>query len=325
VTVTRTLRLSYIPTTPPRRHPSVRTRYELKCEPRGTRWSIRAPGNWVERGEVFEPEPAFIHTWLGEAVAPFGGVPGDAEYLVPSEERLDAFITSLQPLLGTDDLSLLITTFPNDPELLIARAMSPERAEAERENDVSAALAIRADAAALLAASWVFAPRDRPRAIELLLRAIEQDAENQDVLSALATVCELDGRVRDALTFEERLATKRPREASGWIVRAGMLAKLGLVEEELDAVTQSLALHENASWRVRRGKLLARLGRDGDALRELDAALPGCADLDGHLLRAELLARKGDLDGAEKVLRWVALAPSHRAPAEARLRELKLD
>ncbi len=338
------LSLLYIPLTPPQRHPMLLGRYELACEKSGAGWSLRAPGSFTCRGEIFEPEPAFVDDWLRGALAPYGGRDGDGDHRLETDAQFRAFVTSLEPVLSARsrwpwsppsesdhvlshaDLSRLVAVFPGDPLLRLERArlsVRIGRPKDEWEADVAAALAIREDAETLLAACYVPGEAgDREGQLALLARANAQDPTFEPAATQFFLLLRAAGRFEEALAVDEARAVKGGRTEHQWHLRAELLEKVGRLEAAVDALAASLALRDHAMLRARRGTLLARLGRDDEALRELDAALPNCADFDGHLARADVFIRRGETERATQALKWLALAPSHREVAEERLKRL---
>lgn len=335
--------LLYLPT-PQRQRPALlRGTWDVSCERVGSTWKLHAPGNWTCRGEMFEPEPAFIDHWLQEALKPFGGKPGDGIHLLEGDEAFRAFVKSLEPVLCARsrwpwaapskpanelsylDFDRLSTAFPEDPLLRLERARLAQRTgrpEDEVSGDVAAALALREDGSTLLAASEVYAESDAERRLALLARAITVEPTHDGASTSYMHLLQMAGRFEEALAVDAGRAAKWGRDHNRWFLRANMLVKLGRLAEAVEAFAQSLALHDNALIRALRGTLLVQLGRDDEALRELDAALPHTADFDGRLARADVLIRRGDLVRAEQELRWLMHAPSHRAAAEERLRLL---
>ncbi len=338
------LSLLYIPLTPPQRHPLLLGRYDLTCERDGAGWKLWAPGSFTCRGEVFVPEPAFVDDWLRSALKPFGGKDGDGDHRLDTDAQFRAFVTSLEPVLSARsrwpwsppsesadvlshaDLSQMVAVFPGDPLLRLERArlaVRIGRPKEEWEADVVAALAIREDAETLLAACYVPGDAgDREGQLALLARAVAHEPTHEQAATQYMLLLRAAGRFEEALAVDEARAVKGGRTEGQWYLRADGLEKVGRLEAAVDAFAASLALRDNAMWRARRGTLLARLGRDDEALRELDVALPNCADFDAHLARADVLIRRGETARATQALKWLALAPSHREVAEERLRRL---
>lgn len=339
------LSLLYIPLTPaPQRHPLLRGSYEIDCERAGAGWKLWAPGSFTCRGEVFVPEPAFVDDWLRGALEPFGRKEGDGYHCLETDKQFRTFVTSLEPVLRARckwpwappaqsddvlthaDLSRMVVVFPGDPLLRLERARLAVRIGRPQEEcnaDVVAALALREDAETLLAACYVPGESgDRAGQLAMLARAVARDPTHEQAATQFMLLLRVAERFEEALAVDEARAAKGGRDEGQWYLRAGMLEKVGRLDAAVDALAASLALRDNALLRAHRGTLLAGLGRDDEALRELDAALPMCADFDGHLARADVLIRRGDTDRATKALKWLALAPSHREVAEERLRRL---
>lgn len=326
--------LLYISTAPPQRHPLLRGFYELTCEG----LSVRAPGNFIARGEIFVPEPEFVDVWLREATAPFGTSAGEGEYRFATEAQFRAFVTSLEPVLCARsqwpwspptgppeeltliDLGRLVAAFPQDALLRIEFAHHSMRSGRAWKEALDLALSLRSDAEALCAASYVhLEAKDELTAMALLRRAVTADPGHQQAAAHYLLRLEYTGEWASFLEVDEARAAVRARGPIEWELRARVLEKAGRFAEAVDAIAEGLLLRDNAMQRVTRGKLLARLGRDDEALREL-TALQSCADLDGHLARADALLRLGRRGEAEQELRWLAHAPSHREAAEARLK-----
>ncbi|MDP1825668.1 MAG: hypothetical protein Q8L48_20575 [Archangium sp.] len=316
------LSLLYLPTSPPQRG-----RYALDCQPHGAQWEVWPPGHFTCRGEVFEPEPVFVDEWLRAALAPFGATAGDGYYVL-DEPNYRAFLKSLKGVVSTDaytDARRMVEVFPGDALLRLERAQVASRQGKPRQEidaDIAAALAMRTDAETLLAASYALTELDREGALRLLAQAVAREPGHEVAARQYLLLLDIAGRLDELLAVDEAHAATRPRDDYRWWRRGEVLQRLGRLEEAVDAMAQSLALKDSVMRRAARGTLLEKLGRDDEALRELDASLPGCAHLDGHLARADVLLRRGDLEGAEKTLRWLAHAPSHRDRAEERLRRL---
>lgn len=313
------LSLLYLPTSPPQRG-----RYALDCVRRGADWQVWPPGHFTCRGEVFEPEPVFVDDWLRAALVPFGAVTGDGYYVL-DEPNYRAFLKSLKGVVSTDayaDAQRMVEVFPGDPLLRLERAQVASRHGKPRQEidaDITAALAMRNDAETLLAASYALTELDREGALRLLAQATAREPGHHGAVSQYCILLDIAGRLDELLAVDEAHAATRPRDDYWWWRRGEVLQRLGRLEEAAEAMAQSIALKDGVMRRAVRGTLLEKLGRDDEALRELDASLPGCAHFDGHLARADVLIRRGDLERAEQCLRWLAHAPSHRERAEERL------
>lgn len=339
------LSLLYIPLpSGPQRPPLLLGSYEIDCERVGAGWQLRAPGTFTCRGEVFEPEPAFVDAWLREALEPFGRKEGDGFHRLESDAQFRAFVTSLAlvlcarckwpwsppqqsaDVLSHADRSRMIVAFPDDPLQRLERArlaVKIGRPQEECDADVVAALALREDAETLQAACYVPGERgDREGQLAFLARAVAADPTHESAATQYMLLLRAAERFEEALAVDEARAVKGGRTEGQWYLRADMLEKVGRLEDAVEALAQSLALKDTALLRAHRGTLLAHLGRDDEALRELDVALPKCADLDGHLARADVLIRRGEIKRATEHLKWLVHAPSHRAAAEERLRGL---
>ncbi len=155
--------------------------------------------------------------------------------------------------------------------------------------NIDAGLALREDAETLLAASYALSGE---AAMEMAIRVFDHVPAHEEAATRLLFLFKLEDRFDEALAVEGVRATVRPRDASAWRFRSDLLVGAERVEEAVDALSSSLALKDDAPVRVMRGVLLARLGRDEEALRELDAALPRCASREGAEARAEILRRR---------------------------------
>ena len=329
----------------PVRHETPLATWELTCSSDGERWFVRAPGRWLPPGDVYEPEPAFVEAWLGSVVAPFGTKVEEGIYRIDNRPSWLAFEAAIAPHRSSvdpdssdeernaakdRDADHLVEVLPDDALLRLERArlaVSGARRTVSPEAEIARALATLRDPETLLAASYVRSyAGDREGARALLREALDLDPTHERVGWQLHALLQSDHLAADALALDERLAVHRPRSAYAWERRARLLEGFGRAAEAVSAYDEALALERDRRTCVRlrayRGLLLAMLGRDAEALEDLESSLPSYRLFEGYLAKGEVLARLGRREEAEQTLRWVAFSPANRAAAEALLARL---
>jgi tetratricopeptide (TPR) repeat protein len=333
----------------PRRHDRPLAAWEVEREREGEGWRVTAPGRMVGLDE-YVPDPALVDDWIAERVRPYGACVGPGVYKVESDRLMQAFEASIADHLSRvdplapeaerragalRDADLLVDLFPDDPLLRLARARlwaEGEHDPAARGREIDRALLVRRDAETLLAASYAHAAaRDGDAARSLLREALEREPANETVARALQSSLGFAGLAAEELALDERMAASWARSAWGWRRRAALLEGLDRLTEAEVALDAALGLetsarapnHILAGILADRGRLRARLGRDEDALSDLDAALATLPAVGTHLVKAELLLRRGRFEESERILRWALASPAHRDAAGALLARLE--
>ena len=188
-----------------------------------------------------------------------------------------------------------------------------ERIE-KRISDVLAKAPVSAHAGALCAAAdELLVAGDVDGALECFDRALQTDAKSARAWTGRATALARGARFGEALGCIRRALDERSAYAPAVILQAEVLAKAGRRAEALVSCYEPLgADSEIADHWVRRGRLFEELDSVDDAAESYatglaleDTAVTWC-------LRAELLARQGNLEGAaHDFARAVAAEPGH--------------
>jgi tetratricopeptide (TPR) repeat protein len=325
----------------PLRHASPLHAWGVDVTREGGGWRLISPGRSVGL-DGYVPEPAFVDDWISRHVRPHGTCVGPGVYHLESDRHLQAFeasiadhVSRVDPLASEAerhigalrDADRLVELFPDDPALRIARARlwaEGDHDPAARHREIDRALLARRDAETLLAASYAHAAaREGDAARALLWEALAREPANLEVARALHISLMVDGLAADELALDERMAALRARGAYEWCRRAALLEGFGRLSEAEAALDAAIGLEASArsrnAMRYDRGRVRARLGRDDDALADLDAALSTVTHVEAHLLKAEILLRRGRLEESERILRWAQGSPAHRDAAGALL------
>jgi tetratricopeptide (TPR) repeat protein len=345
---TRTLRVLYVlDDGAPIRPPVPLATWAVDGHREGDGWRLMAPGRTVGL-DGYEPEPVIVDRWLSARIAPFGRCVGPGEYRLEGADALAAFEAAIAPHLSAVDPSgseearraaterdadRLVEVFPDDPLVRIARARAAAggpRGAAFCTAEITRALAARRDAETLLAANYAHAEAgDRAAARALLGEVLDLEPTHAEAARGLRSQLIVAGLPEEELALDERLATTRRREAFDWHRRAVLLEGFGRLEEAESALTEAIALgpdrHFVKQILTDRGRLRAKLGRDAEALADLERTLPEYCSFPGYIVKAEVLYRLGRKEEAERILRWVLHAPKHAPAARALLGRLGFD
>lgn len=139
----------------------------------------------------------------------------------------------------------------------------------------------------------------RSEAQKLYQRVAEAERDDTDALRELYGFARAEGAAAAALAFADRIAAARPDVLQTALDRADVLEAVGKGGEAHDALLVGLAVAPDESRLLERdGRLLHRLGRDGEALAELKHALdirPQNPELRQYLQTLEKEERGGDL------------------------------
>jgi predicted Zn finger-like uncharacterized protein len=137
---------------------------------------------------------------------------------------------------------------------------------------------------------------------------------------------------RDALLDARRALELDPRFADAMVTYAEADSQLAQPEPAMELYRRALALEpDRPEWRTRYARILAEVGRDADALRELDQATRVGDNLavappwlpEAHRLAGEVSARMGRRDVARQHLqRFVDIAPPGTTGVDAARRAL---
>lgn len=145
------------------------------------------------------------------------------------------------------------------------------------------------------------------RAGESIATALAADPHNPRLLFQGASVALQTGDAATALARLDQLAAEQPFSAEQGTLRAGVLLALGRTADAEEALRRSIAAEP---YYFQSYGLLAKLQVDAGRLEEAAAYLASLVERmpDSRLLRstwAQLLARGGDVAGAERELRTV--------------------
>ncbi len=139
----------------------------------------------------------------------------------------------------------------------------------------------------------------RVEAQKLYARVADAEKDDTDALRELYGFARAEGATAEALGFVDRIARARPDILQTALDRAEVLEAVGKGAEAHEALKVALAVApEEARLLERDGRLLHRLGRDGEALPTLRHALelrPQNPELRAYLLALEPKQRATDL------------------------------
>jgi len=135
------------------------------------------------------------------------------------------------------------------------------------------------------------------------LPALEQPAYYTDLEKARSQA--FGGRYKLALMTLQQIKTTKPGDAAAVaLIKAESLAATGRKEQAIE-VLSAAEVRDNPKAQVRRGRILAALGRTDEALSLLKDHLKAHPDsLAGHFYLGQISERVGDLDAARAAYTW---------------------
>ncbi|OIP33206.1 MAG: hypothetical protein AUK27_10935 [Deltaproteobacteria bacterium CG2_30_66_27] len=147
--------------------------------------------------------------------------------------------------------------------------------------------------------------RDFPTAFQELQKAVELDPNNFEAKAKLGEIYVVTGRTDDVSRIADDLVKSRPRDPAGYLLKSGMAARGGRIDEAIAQLKKAVEFDPKAIRPILAVGNLYMLKRDTNSAKEwFDKALVAGPDApEVHVVRGNFFFATGERDEGEKAYR----------------------